>query len=56
MAVVTALWEESVVAKNTLNSRRRCPINVFRYRDYRLFLADYHQAKKARGFSYREGT
>jgi uncharacterized protein (TIGR02147 family) len=34
-------------------SRRRCPIDVFRYRDYRLFLAAYYQAKKPTGFSYR---
>ena len=33
--------------------RRRCPINVFDYLDYRCFLSDYYQAKKPRGFSYR---
>lgn len=31
----------------------RCPIDVFRYHDYRVFLADYYEAKKPRGFSYR---
>lgn len=35
------------------NNRRRCPIDVFSYHDYRLFLADYYQAKKPKGFSYR---
>jgi uncharacterized protein (TIGR02147 family) len=33
--------------------RLRCPIDVFRYHDYRAFLAAYYQAKKPRGFSYR---
>lgn len=33
--------------------RRRSPIDVFRYLDYRAFLADYYAAKKRRGFSYR---
>jgi uncharacterized protein (TIGR02147 family) len=33
--------------------RRRSPVDVFRYLDYRRYLADYYQAKKARGFSYR---
>lgn len=31
----------------------RCPIDVFRYHDYRVFLADFYEAKKPRGFSYR---
>jgi uncharacterized protein (TIGR02147 family) len=35
------------------NARRRCPIDVFRYLDYRAFLADFYKAKKRRGFSYR---
>jgi uncharacterized protein (TIGR02147 family) len=34
-------------------SRRRSPIDVFRYLDYRAYLADYYRAKKSRGFSYR---
>jgi uncharacterized protein (TIGR02147 family) len=34
-------------------SRRRSPIDVFRYLDYRAYLADYYRAKKGRGFSYR---
>jgi uncharacterized protein (TIGR02147 family) len=33
--------------------RLRCPIDVFRYHDYRAFLAAYYQAKKPSGFSYR---
>jgi uncharacterized protein (TIGR02147 family) len=33
--------------------RRRSPIDVFRYLDYRAYLADYYRAKKSRGFSYR---
>lgn len=37
-----------------VTARRRCPIDVFGYMDYRVFLADYYQAKKQRGgFSYR---
>jgi uncharacterized protein (TIGR02147 family) len=35
------------------SARRRCPIDVFRYLDYRSFLADFYKAKKRRGFSYR---
>jgi uncharacterized protein (TIGR02147 family) len=34
-------------------SRKRSPIDVFRYLDYRAYLADYYRAKKGRGFSYR---
>ena len=34
-------------------TRRRSPIDVFRYLDYRALLADLYQAKKQRGFSYR---
>jgi uncharacterized protein (TIGR02147 family) len=33
--------------------RRRSPIDVFRYLDYRAYLADYYRARKSRGFSYR---
>lgn len=33
--------------------RRRSPIDVFRYHDYRAFLSDLYKAKKGRGFSYR---
>ena len=32
---------------------RRCPIDVFKYLDYRSFLADFYAAKKRKGFSYR---
>jgi uncharacterized protein (TIGR02147 family) len=33
--------------------RLRCPIDVFRYHDYRAFLAAYYERKKPQGFSYR---
>jgi uncharacterized protein (TIGR02147 family) len=33
--------------------RKRSAVDVFRYLDYRAFLADYYKAKKRRGFSYR---
>jgi uncharacterized protein (TIGR02147 family) len=33
--------------------RLRCPIDVFRYHDYRAFLATYYEHKKPQGFSYR---
>ncbi|HKU42222.1 MAG TPA: TIGR02147 family protein [Polyangiales bacterium] len=36
-----------------VSALRRCPIDVFRYLDYRSFLADFYAAKKRRGFSYR---
>lgn len=32
---------------------RRAPVDVFRYLDYRAFLAAYYRARKKRGFSYR---
>ena len=35
------------------NARRRSPVDVFRYLDYRAFLADFYKAKKKRGFSFR---
>lgn len=35
------------------STRRRSPIDVFRYHDYRAFLSDLYAAKKRRGFSYR---
>ena len=34
-------------------ARRRSPIDVFRYLDYRAFLSDFYKAKKTKGFSYR---
>lgn len=40
------------MAKAT-HARRRSPIDVFRYLDYRAFLRDLYKAKKPRGFSYR---
>jgi uncharacterized protein (TIGR02147 family) len=33
--------------------RRRSPIDVFRYLDYRAFLADFYKARKRKGYSYR---
>lgn len=33
--------------------RTRSAIDVFRYLDYRRYLADYYRSKKSRGFSYR---
>jgi uncharacterized protein (TIGR02147 family) len=35
------------------SARRRSPVDVFRYLDYRTFLADLYKAKKARGYSFR---
>jgi len=32
---------------------RRTPVDVFRYLDYRAYLAAFYRAKKKRGFSYR---
>lgn len=38
---------------NEPSARPRSAVDVFRYLDYRAFLADYYKAKKRRGFSYR---
>jgi uncharacterized protein (TIGR02147 family) len=38
---------------DALRRRRRSPIDVFRYLDYRAYLADLYRLKKSRGFSYR---
>lgn len=35
------------------SARRRSPIDVFRYLDYRAYLAAFYAAKKKRGFSFR---
>ncbi len=35
------------------SKRLRCPIDVFRYHDYRAFLGAYYEHKKPSGFSYR---
>ena len=35
------------------HKRLRCPIDVFRFHDYRAFLAAYYERKKPQGFSYR---
>jgi uncharacterized protein (TIGR02147 family) len=32
---------------------RRCPIDVFRYLDYRAFLSAFYNARKSQGYSYR---
>ena len=32
---------------------KRAPVDVFRYLDYRAFLAEYYRVRKLRGFSYR---
>ena len=37
----------------TPKARRRSPIDVFQYLDYRVFLADFYRMKKRSGFSYR---
>jgi uncharacterized protein (TIGR02147 family) len=36
-----------------VRARRRGAIDVFRYLDYRRYLADYYRSKKSKGFSYR---
>jgi uncharacterized protein (TIGR02147 family) len=41
------------VAASKTRKRLRCPIDVFRYHDYREFLAAYYDHKKEQGFSYR---
>jgi len=46
------LWQSRSVVQEQ-NTRRRSPIDVFRYLDYRVFLADFYRAKKRKGFSYR---
>ena len=40
-------------APNPRKRSLRCPIDVFTYHDYRVFLADFYAAKKPHGFSYR---
>jgi uncharacterized protein (TIGR02147 family) len=41
------------VDADATTGRTRSAIDVFRYLDYRAFLADYYKQKKRRGFSYR---
>lgn len=41
------------MADRAPHSRRRSPIDVFRYLDYRMFLADFYEARKRAGYSYR---
>jgi len=45
-------WNTSHVPTKP-RKRLRCPIDVFRYHDYRAFLAAYYERKKPQGFSYR---
>ena len=53
----TRLYNWFVPAEVTLEDgtkvRRRCPIDVFKYLDYRAFLDAFYRAKKPSGFSYR---
>jgi uncharacterized protein (TIGR02147 family) len=42
---------EAVAAR--AKTRLRCPIDVFKYHDYRSFLSAYYEHKKPKGFSYR---
>ncbi len=40
-------------APQAVKKALRCPVDVFAYHDYRVFLADFYAAKKPQGFSYR---
>jgi uncharacterized protein (TIGR02147 family) len=60
LAFAEATWDETWVRRNPKSepaTRRkaslRCPVDVFAYHDYRLFLSDFYSAKKPQGFSYR---
>jgi uncharacterized protein (TIGR02147 family) len=48
-------WDAKAVSEkhDKRGKRLRCPIDVFRYHDYRAFLAAYYERKKPKGFSYR---
>lgn len=41
------------MASELAEKRQRAPVDVFRYRDYREFLAAFYQYKKQSGLSYR---
>lgn len=45
-------WHNINVAADT-NKRQRAPLDVFKFRDYRQFLAAFYATKKAQGLSYR---
>lgn len=47
------MWETSTVPTSTRSKRSRAPVDVFRYRDYREFLAAFYAHGKAGGLSYR---
>jgi uncharacterized protein (TIGR02147 family) len=44
---------KSPPGKRPAAARSRCPIDVFRFHDYRAFLGAYYDEKKPKGFSYR---
>jgi uncharacterized protein (TIGR02147 family) len=46
-------WERSGVPATDRSRRSRAPVDVFRYRDYREFLAAFYAHAKAGGMSYR---
>ena len=52
MARFAGAWDTIRVSPKP-RKRLRCPIDVFRYHDYRAFLAAYYEHKKPQGFSYR---
>jgi uncharacterized protein (TIGR02147 family) len=46
-------WESIGVAAVSSPKRKRAPVDVFKYRDYREFLGTYYAQGKASGLSYR---
>lgn len=52
MARAERAWDITGVSPRP-RKRLRCPIDVFRFHDYRAFLAAYYEHKKPQGFSYR---
>lgn len=47
-------WEANEVVRPARPLTSRCPVDPFRYLDYRAFLTDFYRAqKRRRGFSYR---
>ncbi len=52
MALRGLAWD-TVRVTTKPRKRLRCPVDVFRYHDYRAFLAAYYEHKKPQGFSYR---
>ncbi len=49
----SAAWHEWGVSPKPHSKRQRAPVDVFRYRDYREFLAAFYAAKKPAGLSFR---